>query len=270
MADALHHSVPNVEDRYVLPFLYDDERWRLHGRESAPRRHIYGLEYANWLDGSKNDDPTINNEMYDKLRDAELSDAERSYPPRTRRYSFVDYRNDNQDVDQFEDTLRNERLSEDDRNEENENLYDTQLSSVNDELEYLPNEKSSDYALSNPTSPDERDEHEYEKAFSRKYKHPKTKPPRLEFLDVTGATKLDNTKSGIIGNLWSDRSDYEDEDYVDYEDGNSANKKNLTEIDELVDDDTSSKSNEMYTEGGIVRPLKHEAAPDGKFMVRIC
>lgn len=159
---------------------------------------------------------------------------EQFYPPRIRRFSFIDdYKNDV--TESFENTLRDERLSED------ENIYDAQLLSA-DNLEFLQNEKSPDYTLLKPSS-DETNE----RAFSRKYKHRK-KPLRLEFSDADVKRR--------------------DED-LDYE-NSKIDEENLAEI-EKPDGDTSSKIRGMYTEGGVVRPTKYKIIPDasGKFIIWI-
>lgn len=158
------------------------------------------------------------------------------YPPRTRRFSFDDYKNDV--TESLEDTLRDETLSEDDY------TYDTQL--LSDFDEFLQNEKSSDYKLLRPPSDDETNEREYERVFSRKYKHRK-KPLRLEFSDA-------DAKRTVIGG--------HDED-LDYE--NSEIDEENSAI-ERSDGDSSSKIG-IYTEGGIVRPIQYEITSDasGKF-----
>lgn len=157
-----------------------------------------------------------------------------------RRYSFVDgYRNDG--IDPVVD-LGDERLPEDND--------DVQFLSA-DEFEFLPNEKSSDYTLLESSPDNERNEKENERAFSRKYKH--RKKPNLEFLDFDASTRLNNEKRMTIRR--------EDED-IDYEDG-GANENNSAEIERS---DISSKISGMYTEGGVVRPLKHEIDASGEFI----
>ncbi|XP_025155504.1 receptor-type tyrosine-protein phosphatase N2 isoform X1 [Harpegnathos saltator] len=237
-----------VEDKYeVLPVFYDGEQSPAYNRESAGR--VYGTGYMKWPVNDKND-PSINDEKYKefyaKLRDerSALNLADEEFYPRARRYSFIDYRNDD-DIDPFENSLRDEKLSEND----DENPYDVQL--LSPELEFLPGEKSPDYMLLNPSSTDDESDEKYEKAFSRKYKPRKL--PSFEFLDTAGATSLDNVKKTII------RRD----ENLDYEDG-GANEENSAEMENLSDDDdASSKVNGMYTEGGIIRPSKHETELDG-------
>lgn len=209
-----------------------------YNRESIDRvyRHRIG---ANWRD-VKNDRASINDERYENEYGRSFSDTgQQLYLPRTRRYSFIDdYRND--DVESYGDTSRNERLPENN----NENLYD-------DELEFSPNEKSPDYTLLKPTSSDDTDEKEYERTFSRKYKHRK-QLPLLEFLDNNPTT--DNTKDTVIGR---DDLDYDDEAV----DGDSA---------KIEKSDASTKAGRMYTEGGVVRPSKHKSALDrsgGEFVI---
>lgn len=248
--DALRRPV-DVENKYeVLPVLYNGEQSPTYNQESAGR--IYESKYMNWP-VSKND-PSIDekyHKLYGKLRDerSTLSNnaAEQLYPPRARRYSFIDYRNDD-DIDSLEDTLRNEKLSENN----DENPFEAQLLSA-DELEFLSNEKSPDYTSLNPSFTDKSDEREYEKTFSRKYKHPR-KRPSLEFLDASGSMSLDSVKRTVI----------EHDENLDYEDG-GGDEENSTEIEGLIDDDASSKVRGMYTEGGVVRPSKHETESDGRF-----
>ncbi|XP_032683793.1 receptor-type tyrosine-protein phosphatase N2 isoform X2 [Odontomachus brunneus] len=248
LVDPLHRSA-DVEDKYeILPVFYDGEQSPPYSRESAGR--VYGSEYMNWPVSDRNG-PTVNDEkhdeLYEKLRDGHstLDNVdEQLYPPRARRYTFIDYRNGD-DIDPLEDALRDEKLSDND-----ENPYG-QLLPV-DELEFLPNEKSPDYTLLNPPSSDESDERENEKAFSRKYKHLR-KLPSLEFLDGADPTDLDNVKRTII------RRD-ENLEYM-------GDEENSAEIERLPDDDDDDAAplevSGMYTEGGVVRPSKHETKSDG-------
>lgn len=162
------------------------------------------------------------------------------YPPRTRRFSFIDdYKNDV--TESLEDTLRDETLSEND-----ENFYDTQLLSA-DDFEFLQNEKSPDYTLLEPSSVDETNEREDERTFSKKYKHRK-KSLRLEFSDV-------DAKRTVIKH---------GED-LNHENGEI--EENSSEI-ERPDEDTGKVSHGMYTEGGVVRPTKYKITSDasGKFI----
>lgn len=201
-------------------------------------KFVYRSGYMKWH-SSESDQNSINDEKYNNVYGKPLNDgSEQFYPPRTRRFSFInDYKNDV--TESLEDTLRDETLSEDDY----ENTYNTQLLSA-DDLEFLQNEKSPDYTLLKPSSDDETNEREYERVFSRKYKHRK-KPLRLKFFDVD-AKKIRH-----------------DED-LDYD---SEVEKNSAEV-ERSDGDVSSKMRGMYTEGGIVRPTKYKITSDasGKFM----
>lgn len=193
--------------------------------------------YINWRSGKSNR-ASINDEKYDNEYGKSLNDVrEQFYPPRTRRFIFIDnYKNDV--TESLEDTLRDERLSE------NENIYDAQLLSA-DDLEFLQNEKSPDYTLLKPS--DDDNEREYERAFSRKYKHRK-KPLRLEFSDA-------DAKRAVIRR---------DED-LGYE-NSEIDEENLAE---KPNGDTSSEIRGMYTEGGVVRPTKHKITSDasGKFII---
>lgn len=187
------------------------------------------------------DRASINGEKYENEYGKSLNDMrEQFYPLRTRRFSYIDdYKSDV--TESLEDTVRDDTLSEDD----DENIYDTQLLSAN--LEFLQNEKSPDYALFKSPS----DAKTNERAFSRKYKHRK-EPLSFEFSDAD-ATRMMRR----------------DED-PDYENGEIDQESSETEI-ERPNEDTSSKIHGMYTEGGIVRPIKHKISSDatGKFIASI-
>lgn len=204
---------------------------------------VYRTEYKT----DKNEQALFNDAEYNEYEKYSPNDiGERLYPRRMRRYSFIDgYRNDN--IEPLED-LGDKILPEDVNDDDDKNLYDTQLLSA-DEYEILPNEKSPDYTLLEPFSDDERNEREYERAFSRKYKHRK-KPPRLEFLDSDESTKLENEKRTAIRR-----------EGVEYEDS-GTDENNSAEI-ERSDD---PKIGGMYTEGGVVS-LKPKADTSGEFIV---
>ncbi|TGZ55071.1 receptor-type tyrosine-protein phosphatase-like N [Temnothorax longispinosus] len=194
-------------------------------------------EYTKWR-SVESDRTSVNDEKYDNVYGKSLNDVrEQFYPPRTRRFSFIDdYKNDV--TESLEDTLRDEALSSED---DYENTYDTQLLSA-DDLEFLQNEKSPDYTLLKPSSNDETNEREYERVFSRKYKHRK-KPLHLKFSDA------DAKRTAIR----------RDED-LDVE-NSEIDEENSAEI-ERPDGDISSKIRGMYTEGGIVRPTKYKITSD--------
>lgn len=165
---------------------------------------------------------------------------EQFYPPRTRRFSFVDdYKNDV--TESLEDTLRGETLSDDD----DENNYNTQLLSAN--LEFLQNEESPDYTLLKlkPSSDSETNE----RAFSRKYKHRK-EPLLFEFSDADAKKTM---------NIRDEDSDYENSEV---DEDNSA---------EIEKPDGDALKIQIYTEGGVVRPTKHKISSDasGKFIASI-
>ncbi|XP_067215133.1 receptor-type tyrosine-protein phosphatase N2 isoform X2 [Linepithema humile] len=225
----------------MLPTFYDEQRLLPFNQESI--EPVYRLESTNWR-GDKSDRVSINDERYEDEYRKSLNDVgEQIYPPRTRRYSFVD-RYGNGDV---EDTLADARLPEDN----DENLYDAQLLSA-DALQFLPDEKSTDYTLLKPFPDDEKDEREYEREFSRKYKHRK-KQPRLEFLNGDASTRVDGANGMMIK--------HNDED-LDYEDG-GTDEAALEEIEgSETDGSDASKTSSMYTEGGIEQSLEHKAAPD--------
>lgn len=232
-------------DKYVIPVSY--RKSLLPYSQESVERAIYQPEYTSWR--NKNDF-SINNEGYDepyRKSDDRLSIqndvSDQIYPPRVRRYSLIDYRNDR--IEPLENISTDETSAEDDEDD----YYNTQSSSA-DELEFLPNEKSLDYAsLRFPA--DERNERESEKAFSKKYKHLR-KLPRLEFLDAA-ATKLDNAKRTTARHN-------EELDYDEY----GVDEKNSEEIEKL-----DASSDGIYTEGGLVQPSKYksEANTGGKFIV---
>ncbi|XP_029663204.1 uncharacterized protein LOC115235499 isoform X2 [Formica exsecta] len=233
LADALYRSA-DIENK--SPTFYGEQELLPYNWESIGP--VYRSEYTNWRT-DKSEPSSDNDEEYNEYGKYSPNDVgERLYPRRMRRYSFVDgYRNDG--IEPLMD-LGDERLPEDND--------DVQLLSA-DEFEFLPNEKSPDYTLLELSPDNERNDRENEIAFSRKYKHRK-KPPSLEFLNFDASTRLNNEKRTMIRR--------EDED-IDYEDG-GADENNLAEIE---GSDTSSKISGMYTEGGVVQPLKHEADASG-------
>lgn len=231
-----------------MPAFYDEQRLLPFNQESI--EPVYRLESANWR-GDKSDRVSINDEKYeDEYGKSQNDVGEQIYPPRTRRYSFVD-RYENDDI---EDTLADARLSEDN----GENLYDAQLSST-DVLQFLPDEKSPDYTLLKPFPDDEKNEREYERVFSRKYKHRK-KQPHLEFLDGDASTSEDNAKETVIK---------DDDEDLDYEDGGLGEKALEIEVEGSETDDSDAKTSNMYNEETIEQSLKRKAASDaaGKFVV---
>lgn len=189
-------------------------------------------EYMKWR--SESNRASINKEKFDNEYGKSLNDVRKQfYPPRTRRFSFIDdYKNDV--TESLADTLKDKTLSEDD-----ETIYDTQFLSAED-LEFLRNEKLPDYTLLEPSSDDETNEREYERAFSRKYKHRK-KPLRLEFSDVDAkrtVTKLNEDLNHENGEIDEDKSEIE------------------------RPDEGTEKIREMYTEGGVVRPTIYKIKSD--------
>ncbi|KAL6260058.1 hypothetical protein P5V15_007597 [Pogonomyrmex californicus] len=190
--------------------------------------------YTNWRNDESN---RANDEKYDDTYGKSLNDIrEQFYSPRTRRFSFIDYKNDV--TESLDDTLRNERLPENDKN-----IYDEQSLSA-DELEFLENEKSPDYTLLKPSSSDETNERKYERAFSRKYKH-KKEPSRLEYFDAEAKRTIKR-----------------DED-LDYE-NSEIHEENSAESKKPDEDTWKLRGTKygMYTEGGIVQPTKHKITSD--------
>ncbi|XP_011688664.1 PREDICTED: uncharacterized protein LOC105450504 [Wasmannia auropunctata] len=181
-------------------------------------------DYMIWHN-DESDRASINDEKYDEYGKSLNDVREQFYPPRTRRFSFIDdYEMKNDVTESLEDTLR-------DKNGD-ENIYDTQLLSTN--LEFLQNVKSPDYMLLKPSSDAETNE----RTFSRKYKHRK-KPLRFEFSDA------DAKRTMIRRN--------EDLDYENSE----MDKENSAERFE-----DTSKIRGMYTEGGVVRPTEYKIISD--------
>ncbi|EFN65526.1 Receptor-type tyrosine-protein phosphatase N2 [Camponotus floridanus] len=234
LADALYRST-DIENK--SPTFYGEQELLPYNWKSIGP---YRSEYKNWYT-DKNEQNSVNDEEYEYRKYLSNDVDEQLYPRRMRRYSFVDgYRNDG--IEPLKD-LEDEKLPEEN---DDKNFYNRQFLSA-DEFEFLPNEKSSDYTLLEPSSDDEKNEREYERAFSKKYKHRK-KPPHLEFLDSDASTGLDNEKRTAI-----------ERDEVDYEDG-GTDENNSGELEES---DTSSKLNDMYTEGGVMRPLRHKTDASG-------
>lgn len=214
----------SIDVRDKLPAFYDTQESLPYDREVA--ESIYGARYMNWRgdksdQASTGDETYINNDEYGTFNDAEGQ----LYPARRRRYSFIDgYGNDN-----------------------------AQDTSPIDELEFLNKhtQSFSDYPLMKPSDDDDDDDEgdeEYERAFSRKYKHWK-KLPRLELLDVDPA-RQDNAKRTVM---------IRHGEGLDYE--NNGSDENSAEI-ERFDTEVPSEMSGIYTEGGVVRPSKHKAAPD--------
>jgi len=182
----------------------------------------------------KNDQTSISDERYEDEYGILLNDK-RLYPPRMRRYIFINgYNNDD-----IKDTSEDEESYEDN---DNENLYNEL--SHNDKLEFLNNhmQSFSDYPLmkSSDDDDDKKDE-KYEKAFSRKYKHWR----KLSRLFDADSARRDNM------NRRDEDLDYENDD-ID---------QNSMEIEKL-NTEAPSEMSAIYTEGGIVRPSKHETMPD--------
>ncbi|XP_070524678.1 receptor-type tyrosine-protein phosphatase N2 isoform X1 [Cardiocondyla obscurior] len=197
--------------------------------------------YTKW-NNDEDDRASSNNEKYNDVYGKALNGiSEEFYPPRTRRFSIIDdYKNDVIEDHSLENTLTDETLPDDYMNS-----YDTQLLSKND-FEFLPNEKSSDYTLLESTSSDdETNDREYEKVFSRKYKH--RKQPTDDEFSVENADKTA---------IESDDFDYEN---------SQIDEENLERPEiEKPSEDISPKIHEMYTEGGIVRPTNYKITPDAE------
>jgi len=88
---------------------------------------------------------------------------------------------------------------------------------------------------------DEKDDEEYEKAFSRKYKHWR-KLSRLFDADSARRDSLIRHDEDL---------DYENDD---------VDQENSMEIEKL-NTEAPSEMSAIYTEGGVVRPSKHETMP---------
>ncbi|XP_019886087.1 receptor-type tyrosine-protein phosphatase N2 isoform X1 [Ooceraea biroi] len=238
-------NLVDINDK--LPTFYGKQELLPYDQELVGS--VYRPEYVDWR-SDKSDRASINNE---NEYETSLTDVdEQSYPPRIRRYSFIDsYGND------IKDASRDEESYEDDDNG-NENLNDEALNDplAPDKLEFLNKhvqfwnkhvqQSFPDYPLMKPTDDDDDEgDEEYEKAFSRKYKHWKNLP----LLEADSAGQ-DNAKRTVI------RHDEED---LDYENGNEETSAEV----ERLDTEVPLEMNGIYTEGGVVRPSKHKAAPDG-------
>jgi len=155
-----------------------------------------------------------------------------------RRYIFINgYNNDD-----IKDTSEDEESYEDN---DNENLNYNEPLSTSDKLEFLNKhmQSFSDYPLMKSSDDDDEDDEkdeEYEKAFSRKYKHWR-KLPRLFDAD---SARRDN----VISN---DDLDYENDD---------VDRENSMEIEKL-NTEAPPEMSAIYTEGGVMRPSKHETMP---------
>jgi len=183
----------------------------------------------------KNDQTSISDERYEDEYGILLNDK-RLYPPRMRRYIFINgYNNDD-----IKNTSEDEESYEDN---DNENLYNEL--SHSDKVEFLNNhmQSFSDYPLmkSSDDDDDKKDE-KYEKAFSRKYKHWR----KLSRLFDADSARRDNM------NRRDEDLDYENDD-VDQENSMEIKKLNT---------EAPSEMSAIYTEGGIVRSSKHETMPD--------
>lgn len=243
VTNVLHRPTDIEDDQYVSPYGEQSPLYQQRSFEREPK-------YTSWQLANDKSKLPADVEEYDEETTYRRSRDERStlnadkllYSPRERRYSVIEYGNDG-DVDLLEDALNDERLSEGGDDNGNGNLYEVtgQLLPA-DGLEFLS--KSPDYVLEKSIADDTADR-EYEKAFSRKYKHRK-KPLSFKFLR-TGASRSDDAKKT---------------EGFDYEVGGA--EESSAEI-ERPDDDASPRiGGGLYTEGGIVRPLKHKIEQDGK------
>ncbi|KAH0952603.1 hypothetical protein HN011_005181 [Eciton burchellii] len=221
-------NLVNVDDK--LPAFYGKD-------EPLPYDRELGSEYMDWRnDAQKNDQTSISDERYEDEYGTLLNDM-RFYPPRMRRYIFINGYN----KDDTTDTSEDEESYEDN---DNENLYNEPLSHSN-KLEFLNKhmQSFSDYPLmkSSDDDDDEKDDEEYEKAFSRKYKHWR-KLSRLFDADSARRDSLIRHDEDL---------DYENDD---------VDQENSMEIEKL-NTEAPSEMSAIYTEGGVVRPSKHETMP---------
>ncbi|XP_054007884.1 receptor-type tyrosine-protein phosphatase N2 [Hylaeus anthracinus] len=230
---------PGTQNQYVRDRFYNDQLSR-SAYDEQPKESTSRFYKPSYASNPYNEYASLTNEQDYDSRENKLRKKpstfdgieERLYRTRRQPYDTRDYNDDvletiknvlNQDV---------EPKATDDRDPSTlDNLP------VN-ELEFLINEK--------PPNDDSAKESEdldveYEKAFSRKYKHPRKFTELLdkdEFL-------LDNAKRN------SQNDDYE----IDYYD-------DATDQIELPQKDTSSLENAMYTEGGLVQTIDDKSDTD--------
>lgn len=217
---------------------------------SAPTTNSRGLRTRNnpeipALNSTERDTPrTLTTNTIDPITDENKLQSERLtldgvderlYRTRRQPYSIGDY--DDDAIESIKNALDEEKSKE---------LVEAKELTVDaipvDELEFLVNDKLGD-RYSDQKQPRDDFDTEYEKAFSRKYKHPRKfseLAERNEFL--LGSVKR-NSKN----------DDYGNEDYED-----------VGGDDELPQGDAPSLENAVYTEGGMVQPSNDRSGGDAE------
>lgn len=225
---------PGTPSQYLRVSPYDElSRSPYEEQSRDTSSQFYGTRYpAN----SYNEYDPITDE--NKLQSERLTlDGvdERLYRTRRQPYSIGDY--DDDAIESIKNALDEEKSKE---------LVEAKELTVDaipvDELEFLVNDKLGD-RYSDQKQPRDDFDTEYEKAFSRKYKHPRKfseLAERNEFL--LGSVKR-NSKN----------DDYGNEDYED-----------VGGDDELPQGDAPSLENAVYTEGGMVQPSNDRSGGDAE------
>lgn len=224
---------PGTRNRYVRGTSYDNGYLQSENKDLAVQpddfyepRYVpssYNDYEENYDDGSSRRSSSSSNGIDERL-----------YRTRRQPYDFRDY----DALESIRNALENEKISRE-LSDASESLPLKTLS--DDQLEFLVDDKSADYPFQ--TQIDDDSDTEYEKTFSRKYKHPR----KFSDDEVLGNEQFltDNVKRN------SNSGDYEDADY-----------DNLDAEGELPQEDGSSKENGIYTEGGLVQPANDRPATD--------
>lgn len=233
---------PGTPSHYLRGTLYEDEPPRSPYKEQArdPASTFYRSRYP--LSSYNEYDSLASEENYDDTEGEPRNEPlaidgidERLYRTRRQPYNPRDYNGDA--IASLKNALDEEELSE----KFTENRDPSAMDSLPvEEVEFLVNGKPPDRYSQQEQRRDDLDV-EYEKAFSRKYKHPR----KLSELSSTGEFLLENVKR----NFKSD--DYENEDYEDVNDDGELPRK-----------DTSSVENGMFTEGGLVQAVDDKSNGD--------
>ncbi|XP_076674923.1 tyrosine phosphatase IA-2 isoform X3 [Andrena cerasifolii] len=233
---------PGTPSQYLRGTFYEDEPSRSPYKEQprGPASTFYRSRYA---PSSYNEyDSLASEENYDDTEGEPRNEPlaidgidERLYRTRRQPYNRRDYNDDA--IASLKNALDQQKLSEKFAEGGDPNAMD---SLPVEELEFLVNDKPSDRYSQQEQRGDDLDV-EYEKAFSRKYKHPR----KLSELSSTDEFLLENVKRN------SKNDDYENEDYEDVNDDGELPRK-----------DTPSVENAMYTEGGLVQAADDKSNGD--------
>ncbi|XP_017796150.1 PREDICTED: receptor-type tyrosine-protein phosphatase N2 isoform X1 [Habropoda laboriosa] len=231
---------PGTRNQYFRESLYNDEFSRTPYKEE-PRETNTQYYRPRYNPNTYNEYESLaNEESYDESNSRQRPSStydeginERLYRTRRQPYNLRDY---DDAIESIKTALDNEEeLSK--KYSENENVDNIDTLTA-DELEYLVNDKSDDYANSQKDKGEEDNlDVEYEKEFSRKYK-----PRKFE---------LPDKDSFILANVKrNSKNDYDSDDYDDVND------------DELPQEDSSSIENGIYTEGGLVQATNDKSNSD--------